>query len=591
MQKFILAVSPDSKLLMQTQAHLQEGGRFSVMCVKSGKEALSSMGTQKFDLAILDGEISDLPFVSLTRELVALSPNLKLLVFPPQNNPRHPVLNGLIANAFVSKPFFGPEVSEKISQVLNERSSSIPQSRPEEVYMTSTWVKNPEVGAQQTEQMLASTTASAGLLLLRGQVLFSSGVLPEESRSNIINYLNRYWMNIQSGELFRYLTMEHEASSYLIYAAPLIKETAIALVYQAQKPLQDVRTEVSRLRKAFLERYTSTRELREDFPPQTEDQTVAVPPNQSPSTSRMNTHRFSETPPVAVPLEDEEDQEGLSEKELQNLSNILAEMPAPDPDGTAPESSEVSFEKTGPWVPAETPFNSQPEPTLVPETAKPVFAEEELSYLETPPESTATPTLESMPAHEKGGNFPDFDFKLPWEEQPMAETQYGAAAFVSPPPLPVKTANDDTHPFVSTGVVPPPLSSQAILLPFTFLLFPADSAQFITRDLAALCNQRLPLILKSYGWQLKAISVRPLYLQWSALIPPFCSVPDKLSDIRLQLNTLFFSTYPTLLKNNPDGDFWLPGYFALSGSQPPSNRMINDFITLFRQVEPQLRPN
>ncbi len=595
MQNFILAASPDARLLRQIQAHLQEGGRYSVVCVDSGKDALAALESEKYDIAILDAEISDLPFVTLTREMVALCPDLKLLVFPPQNNPHHPVLTGLLANGFLNKPFFGPEVSEKIARLVKEQNSEA-QTPLEEVDVTSTWIKYPEIGAQQIEQLLASTSASAGLLLLHGQVLASSGNLTHDSSSNIINYLNRYWTNIQSGELFRYLTMEHEATSFIIYAAPLIKETAIGLVYHAQKPLPEIRGEVSRLRKAFLDRYSNTRELREDFPSKLQEKTAPIVDEPSPPPEKsMITHEFKEFPPDEEEVESEPDGEGLSEMELQNLSNILAEMPAPDPDQEETANpvsvtrSQSTWEKIGdsltsevePQSSTELPVSSEIEALTPPPLAVPADQQETVPM-------PVAPQISSNPA---GEAFPDFDFVLPWEEKSSSSG-----------PLPVQTDVPATQPrsevqeneiddrFSSLEPPPIPLNISGAAQPYTFLIFPANPTQFITRDLAVQCNRQLPLILKSYGWQLNAISVRPLYLQWSALVPPSCNIAEKLSDIRLQLNTLFFNTFPDLLRANPDGDFWMSGYLGVSGSTPPSNRMVNDFLALYRQTEQQPKP-
>jgi DNA-binding response OmpR family regulator len=583
MQKFILAVSPDAKLLMQVQAHLQEGGRFSVVCVGSGKDALAALQAENFDIAILDAEISDLPFVTLTRELVALSPNLKLLVFPPQNNPRHPVLNGLLANGFVNKPFFGPEVSERIAKALNERPRSDSTPAPQELDMARNWIKYPEIGAQQIEQLLASTTALAGLLLLHGQVLASSGVLTQESSGNIINYLNRYWTNIQSGELFRYLTMEHEATSCIIYAAPLIKDTAIGLVYNAQKPLPEIRNEVTRLRKAFLERYSNTRELRQDFPGKDQEQTAPIvdePP--PPPVKRLNTHRLDEIPTPESDDEEMEGGEGLSPDELQNLSNILAEMPSPDPEEGSLGNAEAAFDSSTYWTTsgladldsavAETPTH----------TPSPVEA---MGFTSKPEDVTAEPSRRTEE------EFPNFDFKLPWEDPSAVGGARPEATIAAPPAMPAIPSESAYTGYAEQETVPSSAYRPMPLVPFTFLIFPADPSQFITRDLAVLCNQQLPKILTGFGWQLSAISVRPLYLQWSALIPPLNPIPEKLADIQLQLNMLFFNNFPELLQNNPEGEFWLSGYMALSGTLPPSNRMINDFIAFYRQTEPQLRSN
>lgn len=595
MQNFILAASPDARLLRQIQAHLQEGGRYSVVCVESGKDTLAALESEKYDIAILDAEISDLPFVTLTREMVALCPDLKLLVFPPQNNPHHPVLTGLLANGFLNKPFFGPEVSEKIARLVKEQNS-VPQIAPEEVDVTSTWIKYPEVGAQQIEQLLASTSASAGLLLLHGQVLASSGNLTHESSSNIINYLNRYWTNIQSGELFRYLTMEHEATSFIIYAAPLIKETAIGLVYHAQKPLPEIRGEVSRLRKAFLDRYSNTRELREDFPSKLQEKTAPIvdePP--PPPEKKMITHEFKELLPDEEEDESIPDGEGLSEMELQNLSNILAEMPVPDPDQeqvaspASPTADRSTWQKFGDSLVSDVEPQSTPNlsPTPKVEAPSPIPADIPLDQQETVP----MPVAQQSPKNTAGEAFPDFDFVLPWEDKSSSSDELPDQIDMPAikPQSVVQENETDDRVSVPEPAQYPVLSSETAQ-PYTFLIFPANPTQFITRDLAVQCNRQLPLILKNYGWQLNAISVRPLYLQWSALVPPSCSIAEKLSDIRLQLNTLFFITFPDLLRTNPDGEFWMSGYLGVSGSNPPSNRMVNDFLALYRQTEQQAKP-
>lgn len=578
MQRYILAVSPDAKLLMQLQSHLQEGGRFSVIIASNGSDALDLLTNQGFDLAILDAELSDVPFVPLSRELVARSPNIKLLVFAPQNNPRHPALTGLLANGFLNKPFFGPEVSEKISQALSDNNRSTAQIQAEAAEIARAWVQNPEIGAKQIEQILASTTALAGMLLLRGQVLANSGLLTQESNANIVNYLNRYWANIQSGELFRYLTMEHEASSYIIYAAPLIKDTAIALVYNSQKTIQEIRSEVTRLRKAFVEKYSTTSQLRSTFPSTSlpQDQGVGSEPV-VPIRHRISTNPLSGQPVTPPQPEETTLEEGLTEKEIQNLNQIISEMPAPDPELETPVFQEPVFSAGDSWTPMER-LEGEQEQSPVVEPVKngdtrPVF---------TPEDEMGEQTPVSLPTKSEG--FPDFNFVLPWEEHSSANTGQETPVFSAPPPLPVT----EREPFSPGDTEPVRAVQPDIRLPYTFLMFPSDPGQFITRELAALCNQKMPQILTGFGWQMNAISVRPLYLQWSALIPPLCRISETLADVRLQLNTLFFTNHPTLLQANPDGDFWLPGYFALSGANPPSNRMINDFIVLYRQVEPQL---
>jgi hypothetical protein len=195
------------------------------------------------------------------------------------------------------------------------------------------------------------------------------------------------------------------------------------------------------------------------------------------------------------------------------------------------------------------------------------------------------------PSRRTEEEFPNFDFKLPWEDPSAVGGARPEATIAAPPAMPAIPSESAYTGYAEQETVPSSAYRPMPLVPFTFLIFPADPSQFITRDLAVLCNQQLPKILTGFGWQLSAISVRPLYLQWSALIPPLNPIPEKLADIQLQLNMLFFNNFPELLQNNPEGEFWLSGYMALSGTLPPSNRMINDFIAFYRHTEPQLRSN
>ncbi len=74
MQRVILAVSSDTDLLHQIRSHLEEGGRFQVTCAASAHEALTLANEDFYEVAILDGEIEDIPLGAFTRELTACNP-------------------------------------------------------------------------------------------------------------------------------------------------------------------------------------------------------------------------------------------------------------------------------------------------------------------------------------------------------------------------------------------------------------------------------------------------------------------------------------------------------------------------------------
>jgi CheY-like chemotaxis protein/REP element-mobilizing transposase RayT len=805
MSKLILAVSPDEKLLTQISAHLQEGGRYQVYCVTSGKEAVARAAKEPFDLVILDSDTNDLPFPPLTRELTALLPGMKLLIYPPNNNPRHPLLNGVIANGYLNKPFFGPEVNEKISQVLRPPAAVYNQPSIEND-ITRLWVEYPESGQKLVEQLLGSTNASAGILLIHRQVASAAGALGDNTSQNIINFLSRYWTNIQTGELFRYLKMDGETRTYLVYATPLMHDVAFALIYHNNQSLIEIRSEVAHIRKAFMNRFANTRELRMEFPsfparnapqeitpladiavpsideknpflqqeqideqeaeysgslpdvaatsnpdaepaqpaldetpeftpedvefpsPEEEvrsveespeetfpeaqmpaaEETLPVPEeiqpdenlHQEPSFENILAEEIAQQPadegpvselaaeelpsgPVleesdenpldeesfaafeessslaepsaleseaaseAVPTSEEqlpefgpeitsddltgftplnieepvvveeveepadESQPVLTEAQLQQLDELLADMPSPDPEQPLPiaEAAEtrslddflsnlpqdsVPTETTGPAdqeVQPETPLSDwqplsqnegQPESVSEPKTESsdvsvPLSSDETVPMpVEEPVVSAAEEPIE--PAAE--GSFPNFDFKLPWEEE--ASQQPTTVADVLSATIPTGINETEEQPVIKD------LSD--FFFEYQVLLIPENPQQLISHDIAALIKQKLPQLHESNGWKCTRITARPLYLQWSAVLPLDVCASEMIQEIKDRSNILIFARFPELLKDNLEGNFWAPGYFAVSGPQMLSSRMIEDYLTLSRQILPEQFP-
>ncbi len=631
MQKWILAVSPDHEFLEQISAHLQEGGRFLVICAATAKEALSAAASQPFDLAILDAEISDHPLVPIARELTALLPNLRLLVYPPNNNPKHPALNGLIASGFLNKPFFGPEVISKITNIFKEIPRQQPSPDISEKTLPEMWLEDPNSGARQIEQLLGSTTATAGLLLLRGQVIAGSGAISDESAGNIVNFLTRYWTNIQSGELFRYLRMNYETVTFLVYAVPLFKNVAIGLVYPPDASLDDVRMEVTLLRKGFLSLYTNTGELRHSF--SVNQATLAGNPptaaNERPPQRAKTRPIPGEQPNESAETEelDEEESPVLGEEELQHIDELIADMPSPDPEEPSPTTHplaelEVAEPVTTPAVepppgfkaiePLEDETDLPPEMaveatgTFEPESPQEEIREPSVSASKTAPLPPLPPQPQApLPTDDA---FPDFDFKLPWENDSTVSEEPSAVqeAAPTPPPLPISMEREESETPEATPTPPPLPETEALptwfsdfvsqepqteeiqpnelLFRYNFILLPRNPDQFITRPLAEILNQYLPQVHKENNWEFISISTRPQYLTWSAAFPLSVTVREVAVEVRNVTNERLFNRFPELLNSHPNADFWAAGYLAVSGANSPSNQLVRDTIELTKQV-------
>lgn len=71
-----------------------------------------------FDAAIMDAAESDAPVTLLTNDLVEQQPGIKVLLYPPQNNPNHPDIKDVIAHRFLSKPFSADELTAALNELF-----------------------------------------------------------------------------------------------------------------------------------------------------------------------------------------------------------------------------------------------------------------------------------------------------------------------------------------------------------------------------------------------------------------------------------------------------------------------------------------
>ena len=274
------------------------------------------------------------------------NPDLKLLVFPPQNNPHHPVLTGLVANGFLNKPFFTPEVSRALKNIFQEVVEEA-ETEPEPTNdLAKLWMQRPEMGINRVEQLLGSTTAHTGLLVSQGKVIAGSGPSDDATIQSALNLLANHNINKESMELMRFVPLENEGGELLMYASHLINGITLVLFYPSSSSIQLVRQEVYQVKDEFKQAYPTTGELRRDL-----EVTPAALNDEVPETSPEGTPPTPTAAPVTepgieqlIPLEDEigsdELDSILSLIDLKNLDAMLADMPAPDPDLENPVSEE-----------------------------------------------------------------------------------------------------------------------------------------------------------------------------------------------------------------------------------------------------------
>ncbi len=120
----VLVATPHQAFGELLRLSLEEEGRYRVHLVHSAREAAGTLTDQAFNIAILDGELKDMRVSELGRQLLAHTPGLKLVLIPPENDPKHPLLAGMVYHGYILRPFYLPDLLDMMESLSEEPSQA-----------------------------------------------------------------------------------------------------------------------------------------------------------------------------------------------------------------------------------------------------------------------------------------------------------------------------------------------------------------------------------------------------------------------------------------------------------------------------------
>jgi REP element-mobilizing transposase RayT len=597
---------------------LEETGSYHVRVVYTAHEAQIVIATTCCQIAILDNDLSDCRLGQLAQDLHSGCPELKLVLIPPDNDPKHPALDGIPSAATLCKPFYLPELIDLMDQLAH---SDAPDLNP--ASSLHHWITQPVL-----DQLLATTSASAGAVAARNGDFVLGGTLPDGAEPGLAALISRFWQREERTDLVRFARLEAAQGSFdcLIYLTALnaAEDTAAGLVYPIQTPLSKVRVQAAPLIHAL-------HELLAQHAAQIDAvKAVDAPPAQlAPLEEKL--------PPPAAPNPTEWNDADIDQADFEaefpsfNLAELLGAIPSPDPNGKTTQSvsgysdwlPEVVFQSAD-TLDADTspPFEETPsdhaalaEADAGADISAPTVASgveeapvQALDAAETPPPPASTPQ-EAFPSTPR---IPDSDHPVTANPQSVpsaddilavgAEQETPVSSAVAPPPLPASDAlaiamhnfQEDAEAAAAgeQGSVLTSLTSLDQLesataglsqLNYTCVLIPRLPQHYLTRELSEKVGQWIQQLCLAFGWRLEGIALRPEYLQWTVQVAPTISPGSIVKIVRLRTSEFIFEQFETLGKQNPSGDFWAAGYLIVSGSQPPSAGLLRDYIQQTRR--------
>ncbi len=376
----ILVATPHTAFGELIRVSLTDIGQHQLHLVQSAKDARLCSEQNKLHLAILDAALDDEPFIPLCKSLLSQHQGLRLVIVPPDNNPNHPALGGLMPHGYLSRPFYLPDLTETVARLLADHEKQfVPPSVRERVAPPQvvpqknsipTWLQEPASLRERLEKEIAGNRAIAAITGVHdnesaGKMQAFAGSLSGEAAQELSDIVFRYWNHTDKTDLMRFVRLDADKKDYLVYATQITGEYILILAFDTNAPLTQVRPQTKRMAQALASNSTEktpTAPLPAFNPaPNNNGFKQSNAGNSSDSQSSMYAEWFADEPSGAAPAEaaDAPPSGGTAAQPLDDgqffnrfhssfpsLEDATQPMPpidnAPSPIKTQPEAEEVA---------------------------------------------------------------------------------------------------------------------------------------------------------------------------------------------------------------------------------------------------------
>ncbi len=567
----LLVVTPSPAFGELVRRALEESQSYRVFVVSNKATAIVRADEELCRLALLDFDMGEDWVNEVGRALRTVIPNIRLFIVADEET--IPEFESLRPWTQISKPIHFPDLVKLLSRPTGPLSTAA----REQVATILPWLDDVNKAAQHLTRITLESSAQAALITRDGEVWAYAGQLSQAAAQEVAATMSRHWDQEMEGDLLRFARFEATKAEHVLYATRIAKDMLMGMVFDAETPFSTIRSQAAQLGSSFSDNDTAAPPIapaaRIETPPAptpvVETPAPARPPVEAPPTGL----HWPRQVPVETSDSDEVEETEMQQEEEEELpvppiTDILTDIPSPDPERASPVRT----------APLREP------PTQPEETGPQSFARD----FPLPPPSTvpgpAAPGVPSSMAQTVASR------RVEPQAAPKVEAPSRPETPVRPP-QPGELSATLPHSMVGfsrTGgegepIVLEPVSAGLYHLTYACLLVPRFGAHFLTGDVADKLSEWMPIICVAFGWRLEYLAVRPEYLQWVVNVPPATSPGYVMRVMRQQISDKIFTAFPRLKRDNPSGDFWAPGYLIMGGTQPHPSQLVKDYIKQVRQ--------
>ena len=528
-----MVVTPSSSLGESIRRALDETKFYRVHVVNNKASAIVKANEIGAPLAMLDVALGEEWVMEIGIALRTVRPSINLILLCEEAG-SPPSFDTLRPWILVRKPFRMSDFMNAISQPQPAApAASVPSSN---TVQFMPWLNDPNKAAQHLTRLTLESSAQAALITKKSDLWAYAGGLSQNAAKEVAQTVTRNWDGQKGSDLLRFIRLESTKAEHMLYATRLTSDSVLALVFDAETPFSTIRSQASQLLNDFGSDKSESK-------------------NQQPS--------------AYAPSYNIEADEG-DDSNIPPISNILADIPAPNPEPLTTRDFNLPRKKKEVIDPNQTRvsdalsnasvFSRDPSPAIRRDQFQPTAQ-----------------TQKSEPHHDMQTAF-EVEVTAPSQPKSRPET---------PISRPLPGENDSTRESATTEaarkLTAEPISAGLYHLTYACLLVPRFSSHYLTGDLSDHLSDWLPKICIAFGWRLEFLAVRPEYLQWVVNVQPNTSPGHLMRIMRQQTSEKIFGDFPRMKRENPSGDFWAPGYLIMGGSQPHPPQLVRDYIRQTRQ--------
>ena len=541
----LMVVSPSSSLGEAIRRSLEDTKFYRVTTVNNKAAAIVKANEIGMPMAMLDLSLGEEWVAEIGAALRTIRPSINLVILCEEAG-SPPAFDSLRPWIMVRKPFKISDFMNAISQPQSAQPAKSGAPAPA-MPMSSTaqfmpWLNDPNKAAQHLTRLTLESSAQAALITKKNDLWAYAGGLSQNAAKEVAQTVTRNWDGQKGSDLLRFIRLESTKAEHMLYATRLTSDAVLALVFDAETPFSTIRSQASQLLSDF-------------------GSEKAEPKNQ---------------PAVSYAVSDDDSKD--EDLNIPPISNILADIPAPNPEPLTTRDFNL---------PRKTPVQPQPQEAFDPNQTRVSDALSNASVFSRDPSPAVRRDSVPQPMAQTQKSEAHHDTQIDFDEVQVTAPSQPKARPETPVARPRPGENDATRESPSTEMArkltAEPISAGLYHLTYACLLVPRFSSHYLTGDLSDRLGEWLPNICIAFGWRLEFLAVRPEYLQWVVNVQPNTSPGHLMRIMRQQTSEKIFGDFPRMKRENPSGDFWAPGYLIMGGSQPHPPQLVRDYIRQTRQ--------